>query len=202
MATRLLAALLLCGAVASAVPAPAEPAASPRAVVEQLLDAVRRFKDEKKQSLTPSERAQNEAAKKLANETLAIAEVSERALGDYWQKLSPAQRTEFVDLVRALFERVAYPKSSSFFGDLTIEFCDERVSGDQATVRTVVRHPKEGVVSIDYKLERSGNHWIIYDILLDDVSLALDLQSQVQKILREESYARLLQRMREKLNES
>ncbi len=202
MPKRLLAALLLCAGLASAAPAPAEPAASPRAVVEQLLDAVRRFKDEKKQKLTPDERAQNDAAKKLANETLAIAELGERALGDYWQKLSAAQRTEFVGLLRALLERVAYPKSSSFFGDLTIEFRDERVSGDEATVRTVVRHPKEGLVSIDYKLKRSGDHWTIYDVLLDEVSLAQDLRSQVQKILREESYARLLQRMREKLNES
>jgi len=43
--------------------------------------------------------------------------------------------------------------------------------------------------------------WRVQDILLDDVSLAGNLQSQFNKIITENSYADLLRRMRDKLNE-
>jgi phospholipid transport system substrate-binding protein len=82
-----------------------------------------------------------------------------------------------------------------------VEYKDEKVNGDRAVVNTTVRHPKEGLVAIDYKLQKGSDGWVIYDILLDEVSLATDLRSQIQKVLREHSYARLLERMREKLAE-
>ena len=179
----------------------AEPAADPRAVVQQLIDAVRGFKEEKKGGLSAAERQHNAEAKKLANQTLAIREVCQRALGPQWDKLDSAGKEDFVKLVTQLFEEVAYPKSSGFFGDLKVDFDGERVNGDTAVVKTTVRHPKEGIVEIEYKLKRGGNRWVIHDILLDEVSLATDLRSQIQKVLREESYARLLERMREKLKE-
>lgn len=178
--------------------------ANPRAAVERLIEAVRSYKDSTKNSLSPAERASNERAAKMANSSLAIREVSRTALGAQWDKLSPTEQTNFVNLVTESFETIAYPKSSTFFGDLQIEYKSEKVTGEKAVVATTVRHPKEGLVAIDYKLERQGSDrgWVIYDILLDEVSLATDLRSQIQKVLREESYSRLLERMRDKLKEN
>ena len=77
----------------------------------------------------------------------------------------------------------------------------ENIAGQRATVKTTVRHPKEGLVSVDYRLVQEGGVWRVQDILLDDVSLAGNLQSQFNKIITENSYADLLRRMRDKLNE-
>jgi phospholipid transport system substrate-binding protein len=62
-------------------------------------------------------------------------------------------------------------------------------------------HLEEGEVEVGYCLELLDVTWLIEDILLDGVSLRLDLRSQTQKILREESYKELKRRLREKLNE-
>lgn len=174
----------------------------PRATVERLVDAVRSFKEGKQAALSPSDQASNAQAAKMANSSLAIKDVSKAALGSQWDKLSAAQQADFVRLVTDLFERVAYPKSSTFFGDLQVEYKGEKVTGEKAVVATTVRHPKEGLVAIDYKLERFNDTWVIHDILLDEVSLATDLRSQIQKVLREESYARLIERMKEKLKDN
>lgn len=195
--------LALCGVVVSIfarAPVTAQDT-NPRATVERLIEAVRSYKEGSNGSLSASEAANNVKAAKMANSSLAIKEVSRKSLGPQWEKLTDAQRGDFVALVTDLFEKVAYPKSSTFFGDLTIDFKDEKVNGEKAVVRTNVRHPKEGLVAIDYKLERGTGGWVIYDIVLDEVSLATDLRSQIQKVLREESYARLLERMRKKLTE-
>jgi len=191
---------LLC----SGVHAAAADEGAPRAAVERLVEAVRSYKDGTKNPLSAADEAANERAAKLANSSLAIREVSRTALGGQWEKLSPAEQTNFVNLVTESFETIAYPKSSTFFGDLAVEYKTERITGEKAVVSTTVRHPKEGLVSIDYRLERRGSDrtWVIYDILLDEVSLATDLRSQIQKVLREESYSRLLERMRDKLKEN
>jgi phospholipid transport system substrate-binding protein len=68
-------------------------------------------------------------------------------------------------------------------------------------VKTTVTHPKEGLVSIDYRLAQSNGNWRVRDIILDDVSLATNLRSQFHKIITEHSYDELLRLMREKLAE-
>ena len=110
-------------------------------------------------------------------------------------------RDEFIELLEQLFTKVAYPKSAEFFHGLEINFAKETITGQRATVKTTVRHPKEGSVSVDYRLAQEGGVWRVQDILLDDVSLAANLQSQFNKIITENSYAELLRRMRDKLNE-
>jgi phospholipid transport system substrate-binding protein len=196
----LLAALVAADVSAAGAAASAEEI-SPRATVERLINAVRSYKDSKNGALSAADQASNERAARMANSSLAIKEVSRVSLGSQWSKLSAGEQSSFVGLVTELFEKIAYPKSATFFSDLEVEYKNEKVNGDQATVATNVRHPKEGLVGIDYKLKRSRNEWVIYDILLDEVSLATDLRSQIQKVLREESYARLLERMREKLKD-
>src|SRR5262249_44122892 len=100
-----------------------------------------------------------------------------------------------------LFTKVAYPKSTEFFHGLEVNFAKENVAGQRATVKTIIKHPKEGLVSVDYRLSQEGGGWGVQDILLEVCRLALHLGSQFTKIITENSYAELLRRMRDKLNE-
>jgi phospholipid transport system substrate-binding protein len=74
--------------------------------------------------------------------------------------------------------------------------------GDEAVVETTVSHPKEGQVTIEYKLHKTGDHWTVADVLLDGVSLVTNVRTQMQQVIAKESYQGLLKRMREKLTES
>jgi phospholipid transport system substrate-binding protein len=122
-------------------------------------------------------------------------------LGKHWQARTPAEQQEFIALLEQLFTKVAYPKSAEFFSGLEMNIAKENIAGQRATVKTTIKHPKEGLVSVDYRLVQDSNSWRVQDILLDDVSLAGNLQSQFNKIITENSYAELLRRMRDKLNE-
>jgi phospholipid transport system substrate-binding protein len=56
-------------------------------------------------------------------------------------------------------------------------------------------------VDIDFKLRQAGDSWVVEDVLLDGVSLARNLRTQCQKIIRENSFQELLSRMRKKIRE-
>lgn len=169
-------------------------AASPTDTVKQLLDAMR--------SYTTASGSVNASAQKVVEGTLPIQDLSKQVLGAHWAKLNAAEQKNFVQLLRDLLQKVAYPKSAEFFGDLQIEVVNERIRGTEAVVETMVSHPKEGQVTIEYKLQQAGERWTISDVLLDGVSLVTNVRTQMQQVITKESYQGLLKRMREKLTES
>jgi phospholipid transport system substrate-binding protein len=169
-------------------------AATPTDTVKNLLEAVR--------SYNTGGKAGNANAQKVVEETLPLQELSKQVLGAHWEKLSAEERKSFVQLLHDLLHKVAYPKSAEFFGDLQIAVVSEHLIGADAIVETTVSHPKEGQVTIEYKLHQSGSQWVLTDVLLDGVSLITNVRTQMQQVITKESYQGLLKRMREKLTES
>jgi hypothetical protein len=125
---------------------------------------------------------------------LAVPELPPAAAGGALQE-------SLVALVTELFEPIEYPRSSRFFEDLEVEYRSERRRPRHGGHR---RPPPEGGARPDRRppapLDEQG--WVIDDVVLDEVSLAADLLSQMQEILREQSYNHLVGRLGEKLAES
>lgn len=180
--------------------ATAEPE-GPMQLVQRLVKAINSIKSTDPGSLSPADQAANVVAAQEANTILDLQAVGQRTLGKHWQSRTPSEQKEFVVLLEQLFAKVAYPKSAEFFNGLEVQVDKEKVAGQNATVQTTVKHPKEGMVSVDYRLIQASGTWRVQDILLDDVSLAANLQSQFNKIITEHSYTELLRRMRDKLHE-
>jgi phospholipid transport system substrate-binding protein len=176
-------------------------AEEPIATVQKLINSVRSFKPETA-SLSAQDRTENNKALKVAEETLAIQDLAKQVLGEQWGKLNASEQKNFTQLLVQLFQKIAYPKSAEFFGDLKIDYTGEKMNGNGAVVETKVSHPKEGQVGIDYQLLQVNGRWMINDVLLDGVSLATNVQSQMQQVIAKESYQGLIKRMREKLAES
>lgn len=170
-------------------------------IVKRLLDSVRSYKKDTPE-LSAQDRAANTQALKVAEETLDVQTLAKHVLGPEWVKLKVGEQKDFTQLLVNLFQKVAYPKSAEFFGDLQIEFRNEKTSGTEAVVETMVSHPKEGQVDISYQLRQTNGKWMIEDVLLDGVSLLANVQSQIQQVIAKESYQGLVKRMREKLAES
>lgn len=200
MKIRVIGSFLVCTLLA--MPAAGQATEGPATtVVKRLLDSVRSYKQDSP-DLSAQDRAANSQAKKVAEETLAVRDLAQRVLGSEWTKLKSTEQKDFTQLLANLFQKVAYPKSAEFFGDLQIEFRDEKVTGDKAVVETMVSHPKEGQVDINYQLRQTNGKWMIEDVLLDGVSLLTNVRSQIQQVIAKESYQGLVKRMREKLAES
>lgn len=169
-------------------------ATSPTDTVKQLLEAMRSYKT--------ANGGTNASAQRVVEGMLPIQDLSKQVLGAHWAKLNAAEQKSFVQLLHDLLQKVAYPKSADFFGDLQIAVVNERVNGSEAVVETTVSHPKEGQVTIEYKLHQAGERWTVNDVLLDGVSLVTNVRTQMQQVIGKESYQGLLKRMREKLTES
>jgi phospholipid transport system substrate-binding protein len=176
-----------CGAVAKN---PADPAST----VQSLLSAVKVLSE------TQDAKEEAQAVEQISG-TFDIGGLSKACLRKTWETLSSEEQKSFVALFRDVLEKVAYPKSAKFFKDTEVEVEEVTREDGKAEVLTLVVHPEEGEVEVTYCLGLLDGTWLIEDILLDGVSLKLDLRGQAQKILREESYEELKRRLRDKLSE-
>jgi phospholipid transport system substrate-binding protein len=87
------------------------------------------------------------------------------AVGRAWRQASPEQRNELIEQFRLLLVRT-YSGALSQAGNKTVRMRPQR--GDAAAAEVLVRSELVGgsgePIQIDYRLERSGASWKIYDV--------------------------------------
>jgi phospholipid transport system substrate-binding protein len=141
------------------------------------------------------------AIRKIADDIFDFHEISRRALARHWQGLSEKQREEFVALFADLLER-AYISKIELYGGEKIQYTNERVDGDVATVATKIIAKSGTDVPVDYRmLKRGGGHWLVYDVNIEGVSLVSNYRTQFNKIIQTSSYDELVQKLRTKQDE-
>ncbi len=134
-----------------------------------------------------------------ALELIDLSGLSHRLLGKYWSSLSPEEQREFTTLFGDLLMGIAFPQSARFMSGLERPVMDEHIDGSRAVVATILNHPEEGNITIDYLLKDLNGQWRVHDIEMDGVSLSRNLRTQFKRIITHYSYAELIHRMREKL---
>lgn len=122
-------------------------------------------------------------------------QMAKRALGPHWQGRSESERQEFVNLFRGLLERAYISRIERYSGE-TIRYGAESVDGDWAVVRTTMLGKQGRDVAIDYRLVRQGDRWLVYDVLVDHVSLVSNYRTQFNQIIQALSYSALVEKIR------
>lgn len=135
--------------------------------------------------------------RRAADTLFDFPEMSRRALGRHWTDRTPAEREEFTRLFTDLIARTYIGKIDRYAGE-SIAYVGERVDGEEASVRSQVVTAKGSQIPVEYRLHRVNNEWTAYDVLIENVSLVGTYRSQFDRIIKAESFANLLRRLREK----
>jgi len=136
----------------------------------------------------------------IANEVFDWQEIGKRALGRHWEGRSPKEREEFSALFADLLERSYAGKIEAYSGE-KIVYEKETVEGDQATVRTKLVTKAGTQIPIDYRMQKTGERWQVYELLIENVSLVGNYRSQFNRIIQQSGYADLIQRLKTKQEE-
>ena len=143
---------------------------------------------------TPEERAQIKA---IVSELFDFESFSEVSLGRYWKERSDAEKVEFTSLCRRLIER-NYADPKLYKKAEKVEYVGASIDGDTGEVKTLVSYKTEES-AIDYQLKKVGDTWLIYDMVIDDLSIAKNNRSQFRREIRKTSYEGLVQKLKDKL---
>lgn len=168
-------------------------------------DAVRSIVDEVVQILksadleNPTQRRNvRRRVKSVVDRRFDYQEMAQRSLGPTWNKLSGSQRQEFTGLFAELLEASYSDKLEKYSGE-TVQYLGESQDGKYAEVRTMLVRRNDRI-PINYRL-MDKSKWVIYDVVIEGVSQVSNYRSQFSRILNQGSYADLVQRLRNKVNE-
>jgi phospholipid transport system substrate-binding protein len=140
------------------------------------------------------------AVRKAAIEIFDVGETARRALGRHWAARTEAERHEFVDLFADLLERT-YIAKIDLFGGERVRFMSEAIDGEHAVVRGRIVTRKGTEIPVEGRLHLKGDRWLLYDVLIENVSLVGNYRAQFDQIIRSASYDELVRRLRDKRSE-
>jgi phospholipid transport system substrate-binding protein len=140
---------------------------------------------------------------RIINQMLDFPTLCKNSLGKHWDERSEAERKEFTETLHALIEKNVINRLSDT-RDHTVSYQSEEITGNRASVVTIVSSgegPRAEQTEIMYKLRKNGNKWIVIDMVTDGVSLVSNYRSQFHKIITQDGWATLMQKMKDKLAE-
>jgi phospholipid transport system substrate-binding protein len=127
-------------------------------------------------------------------------EMAKRSLGATWRNLGPGQREDFVHLFAQLLEASYSDKIEKFAGNVKIDYLGDSTEEDYSEVRTVVIRANDRI-PFSYHLLNENGTWMVYDVVIEGVSLVSNYRSQFRRIIHESSYSELVQRLRNTVRE-
>ena len=119
---------------------------------------------------------------KLADEKVLpffnFVRMTQLAVGRNWRDANDAQKKSLIDEFRTLLVRT-YSTSLTQFRNQTIDVKPLKVAptDTEIVVKTQVNQPGGQPIPIDYSMEKSGDSWKVYDVLIDGVSLVTNYRS-------------------------
>lgn len=133
----------------------------------------------------------------IVSQVFDFREMAKRSLGIYWRRRTPQEKDEFVPLYKDLLNRT-YMRKVERYTNEKIVYKDESIQDGYALVRTQVITDNGAAVPLDYRLMKKDGKWVVYDVVIEGVSLVNNYRSQFSEIIRSDSYAELVKKLKKK----
>ncbi|MGQ9689631.1 MAG: MlaC/ttg2D family ABC transporter substrate-binding protein [Desulfobaccales bacterium] len=172
-------------------------AASPTEAVKVTVDEVIKLLSDPVLKAPAQKQRRRQQIKQTVDARFDYEEMAKRTLPN-WGQLSAAQRREFVALFAELLEASYADKLEKYSGE-KVAYQGETVDGDRAEVRTMLLRRNDRI-PINYRL-LNKSQWLVYDVVIEGVSLVSNYRSQFTRVLSESSYQELVRRLRAKVDE-
>ncbi len=175
--------------------------ANPKVAVQSTIDAVLETLKDTTLSLPTNKEKRRNKIKELIRERFDYEEMAKRSLARHWRERTPQEKDEFVSIFRDLLEASYITKIESYTNEKVMydkEILNE--DGKTGIVNTTIVTSNVNI-PIDYKVISKDNTWWVYDVVIEGVSFISTYRSQYNKIITGESYASLIQKMKDKLKE-
>ncbi len=119
----------------------------------------------------------------VINPVMNFSLMAKLTLGkENWTRLSPEERTRFVDLfVERL--KASYLNKITLYSDQTVTYEKAETSSGKVQIPTKLKG-KDGVIEVIYKFYSANDQWQVYDVEIDGVSFIKSYRSQFDEVLK------------------
>jgi len=140
---------------------------------------------------------------KLAEEKILpnfdFERVARLVLGRAWRSASDEQKKEFIVQFRTLLLKT-YAVALSKYKDHVIEFKPTRMSDTDeiVIVKTEITQSGGQPIRVNYALSKNSGKWLVFDIVIEGVSLVTNYRSQFSSEIRRNGMDTLIKKLSKK----
>jgi phospholipid transport system substrate-binding protein len=171
--------------------------ATPTEDVKKTVDQVIRIVSDKE--MKHNEKKRRQALKSSIGSIFDYDEMAKRSLSRHWKERSVDEKRQFSDLFANLLEKTYANKIESYNQEKVI-FLKEYPEGNSVVVKSKVVTSKQDEYTMDYKLLNKGGKWMVYDVVIEGVSLVSNYRSQFNQIITAQGYGELVRKLQSKSN--
>jgi len=132
----------------------------------------------------------------LIKERFDFRELSKRALGKHWKKISFEEQNNFIILFQDVLQNTYIERLKSYSNE-KIVFHKQITKGEKAMVYCAfLRQDQE--IPMKYRAKKVNESWRVYDISIEGVSLVSNYRKQFDQIIRKDKYDGLIAKMKNK----
>jgi phospholipid transport system substrate-binding protein len=172
--------------------------AGPTDDVKKSVDEVVRIVSDKE--MKKSETKRRQALKKTISTLFDYSEMAKRSLGKHWNVRTAAEKKQFADLFATLLEN-SYAGKIESYNNEKIVYIKEIVEDDFAEVKSKVVTAARDEFTLDYRMFKHEGKWMVYDVVIEGVSLVNNYRSQFNKIITSNGYEKLVKKLQSKNDE-
>lgn len=137
----------------------------------------------------------------IVRRLFSFEELSMRTVGPEWKNLNPDQKQRFTAAFETLLRESYLEKLDGYNGE-QVSYLGETSSakGDRVEIQTSV-NIKNKPVPVNYRMLKKGR-WVVYDVIIEGVSMVQNYRSQFQSILAQNGPEKLIEQVRIKAEEA
>jgi len=121
------------------------------------------------------------------------------ALGETWTTVDKNERRHFVELFSELLKNTYIRRVESYSGE-QIVFTRQIVKNNLALIFSKYEKNNQDF-TINYKMQNNNGKWLVYDVVIEGVSVIKQYRRQFAQILQNETMQGLIKRLDKKVKE-
>lgn len=192
---KLIAATILCLILAGPAISTAFADQSPTEVVKALVNPALQILNDK---TTPLKDRQQKLRDLVSADVFDYTAMTRSALGMHWKDINDQQRQDVTQTFTA-FLRDSYISRIQDFSVQSVNFLGESDIGNGNTeVKTTIEQPGGQPVQVNYSLRQVSGKWLIYDVAVDNISIAANYRNQFNRVINNQGFDTLLSDLKKK----
>ncbi len=145
--------------------------------------------------------ARREKLRIIAKERFDFRMMSQRSLARHWKGLTDEQKDEFTELFGSLLEDSYMSKIEAYTDEEVVylkELVKKKKTREYAQINTKII-TDEVEIPINYRMYRQDEKpWMVYDMIIEGVSMVNNYRSQFGQILEKKSFDSLVEQLKDK----
>lgn len=131
-----------------------------------------------------------------------FSEFSSRTVGPRWKTFSAAQKDSFANAFADLLFATYLNKITGYNGE-NVSYTGETVSkdGSRVEIKTSLAMSDGRKIPVAYRMLPKNGAWVVYDVIIENISLVKNYRTQFQDILNTASPEQLIEKIESRAKE-